>query len=143
MIAVTASNARSEESSLSEAQVRIVNACAAFQPVKIKSGEDLAPFYIAARNSEGLDALLHLWASNQHNDAELAWYRAPYRSTRLLVLALYYGTVSDTDDGFFPRFRHDAMRFEPDERRERLEEIDYVESRRDEFRSTIQAALKK
>ena len=72
-------------------------------------------------------AIVGLWLSNRQDVAELNWWRHQDRTTRTLVVALYYCASVEPISGI-PPFPVYVDRFRVDEAAERKEEIEFVES---------------
>ncbi|MDH4319703.1 MAG: hypothetical protein OEV64_15060 [Desulfobulbaceae bacterium] len=94
--------------------------------VDISTIDQITPYLHRVRFSEGLNGIITLWQAGYREPVELAWWRSPYRTTRLLVLCLFYITYSDQDIDIFPKFKEHANRFNEREQLLRLEEINYV-----------------
>lgn len=95
---------------------------------RIDNRDQLVPYLHRIRFSEGLNAIVTLWVYGYREPVELSWWKSQYRSTRLLVLCLYYGRYIDRDVSLFPPFKKYAEKFSKEEKMQRLTEIDFVES---------------
>lgn len=111
-----------------------------YQPETVDK-ESLMPAMESLRKSEGLEAALLLWKNHNRLPLDLAWWRSPYRSMRMLVVALYYSEYQDRDLDFVPRFEESSRRFNAEERDARLEEIAFVEKHLPAIRKKLQKVI--
>lgn len=94
---------------------------------KSYSNNNFSAEYDQLRFSEGLEAAVILWRNGKRDTVELAWWRSPFRTTRMVVISLFYAKYTDRDLDIFPKFLEEAKRYSAKEQKERIEEIMFIE----------------
>ncbi len=77
-------------------------------------------------NHTSSENCIKLWNMQEIQLFELIWWRTKNRTTRLIILSIYYTQVGDTDKANLPFFKEFSMRFSDSEKNLRLEEYEYI-----------------
>lgn len=88
-----------------------------------------------------LPALIQLWFRGEASPVELAWWKSAKGNFRTVIVALFLCDRTD-DIEWIPDFKSESNRFGAEERKERLDEIDYVMSHRKELALLLYTFLK-
>lgn len=94
-----------------------------------KKSAGTSPFQLEGRMSiydpvDNMDALFHMWAKEKGN-VELYWWKSDGKTIRAFIMMLYLCLTTEPVS-YVPNFLHSAGRFEEVERKQRLDEYNFV-----------------